>query len=78
MNVINLSPTILHDAKHKSRIYHHVQIWLFPDKVTVRGYYRGTLYPLFQVQTLVEGFECARRVQRKHPDISLRGPGVSL
>jgi hypothetical protein len=77
MNVIALS-AVLHDDKHKSRTYHHVQIWVFHDHIRVSGYYRSALYPLFRVETLQAAFDCAVKVKRKHKDISLRGPAVAV
>lgn len=77
MSVVTLSPAVLHDAKHKSRTYHNVQIWVFADHFKVTGYYRSTLYPLFRLATLADAFEMAVKVKRKRLEITLRGPGVT-
>ncbi len=77
MSFVHLGTTVLHDENHRNRTYHHLQIWLYADKVMVRGYYRGALYPLFRVATLTDAVELARKVNRKHQDLTLRGPGVA-
>lgn len=76
MTLVHLSQTALDDKKHRSRTYNHVQIWIFDDHIRVSGYYRAGLYPLYRVYDLTEAVDLARKVKRKHEDISLRGPGV--